>query len=421
MSVEDRLHTLERLLEVTRGINSALDSEPYLQTLIAAGSELTGSAWCSILEFEETGSQLRFVTVPWFHRDTLQKVSVPLSGSITGQAFKDGRPLVVNDVAADGRHFKGVDLATGVQTRSVLAVPLIFKDQSLGVFEAINKSGDAHYTGEDVTVLETLAAQASIIFYNHRLQKRAQSAYEELADLDRMKSDFIAIASHELRTPLGLILGHSTFLRELVDEQYRDQLDTIVRNATRLKEIIDNLSSVDNFQSGLARLRRQKISLARIIDDVVASYREDAAEKKVTLTVQQPHDPLQVDADGDKIAVALSNLVKNAISFTDPGGQVAVVSDLQAGNVKVSVIDNGIGIPAKDLPRIFERFYQVESHLTRRHGGMGLGLSVAKVMIEMHGGKIWAESIEGKGTNFSFTLPAGGDQPSKSAEHVFIS
>jgi signal transduction histidine kinase len=114
---------------------------------------------------------------------------------------------------------------------------------------------------------------------------------------------------------------------------------------------------------------------------------------------------LLVDADGSKLAIALSNLVKNAITFTDTGGQVLIKTELSPGYVKVSVIDNGVGIPARDLPRVFERFFQVESHLTRRHGGMGLGLSVAKVMIEMHGGRIWVESVEGKGSNFTFLLP----------------
>ncbi len=112
-----------------------------------------------------------------------------------------------------------------------------------------------------------------------------------------------------------------------------------------------------------------------------------------------------VEGDAPKISIALSNLVKNGITFSDSGGNVSVQAEKIPGYVKVSVTDDGIGIPSKDLPRVFERFYQVESHLTRRHGGMGLGLSVAKVMIEMHGGRIWGESEEGKGSNFTFILP----------------
>jgi two-component system sensor histidine kinase VicK len=126
-----------------------------------------------------------------------------------------------------------------------------------------------------------------------------------------------------------------------------------------------------------------------------------------------------VDGDASKIGVALSNLIKNSTAFTDAQGHVFVVAEKIPGYVKVSVIDDGIGIPSKDLPRIFDRFYQVESHLTRKHGGMGLGLSVAKVMVELHGGRIWAESVEGKGSNFTFILPVDSGQ-ADAASRVFV-
>jgi signal transduction histidine kinase len=227
--------------------------------------------------------------------------------------------------------------------------------------------------------------------------------------LDRLKSDFIAITSHELRTPLGLILGHATFLREIIGDQYHDQLDTIIRNATRLKDIIENLSSMDNYESGAARIRQNKVSIGRVVEDVVASFGDMAKQKQINLKADVGMADLLVEADGSKIAIAIGNLVKNAITFTDKGGNILVKSELESepGYIKVSVQDDGVGIPAKDLPRIFERFFQVESHLTRRHGGMGLGLSVAKSMIEMHGGRLWVESVEGKGSNFIFTLPLG--------------
>jgi two-component system sensor histidine kinase VicK len=109
--------------------------------------------------------------------------------------------------------------------------------------------------------------------------------------------------------------------------------------------------------------------------------------------------------DSEKIGVALTNLIKNSLTFSNPGGHVQVKAEAWRKDIKVSVTDDGIGIPSKDIKRIFERFYQVESHLTRRHGGMGLGLSIAKIMVEMHGGRIWAESVEGQGSRFTFILP----------------
>ena len=293
------------------------------------------------------------------------------------------------------------------------------KGRPLGVLEVVNKIGDTHYTEDDAIILETLAAPAALAVYNADLQRRIEAGDSEIAELDRLKSDFIAITSHELRTPLGLILGHATFLRELLSEEHHEQIDIIIKNASRLKEIIESLSSVDNFQSGAARIRQRAVSMARVIEDVIASFSDMAAQRNITLKADLSRDDLLVEADGGKIAIALSNLVKNAIMFTDGGGHVFVTGDLVPGYVKVSVIDDGIGIPARDLPRIFDRFFQVESHLTRRHGGMGLGLSVAKVMIEMHGGRIWAESMEGKGSNFTFLLPVNPMQ-AEAGSKVFL-
>ncbi len=240
-----------------------------------------------------------------------------------------------------------------------------------------------------------------------------EASLAELAELDRLKSDFIAITSHELRTPLGVILGHATYLRELLEPEYREQLDVIIRNASRLKDIVESAASMDNYRTGHARVRQQAVSIARIIEEVAASFAGMAAERKVALEAAATPEDLLVEADHTKISIALGNLVKNALTFTNEGGHVRIQAESMPGYVKVSVIDDGIGIPRQDLPRVFDRFFQVERHLTRRHNGMGLGLSVAKVMVEMHGGRIWVESVEGKGSSFSFLLPeqAVGNQP----------
>jgi signal transduction histidine kinase len=419
MSTAERVQRLERLLEVTRNLSTALETEPFLQTVIAIASELTASEVASILELDETGNQLQFIAMPWFHRDALQAVKVPLEKSIAGWVYQKGQPLIVQDASSDPRFYKAVDHAAGFETHSILAVPLFFKGQPIGVLEAVNKMNNTNYTEEDVTILETLASQAAITIQNSILERRLQTAYDELAQLDRLKNDFVAITSHELRTPLGLILGHATFLREIADEKYHEQLDVIIRNATRLKEIIDSLANVDNYQSGTARVRSRSVSIVRIIEEVVVSFQDEAQQKQVTLQMDAGKDGLLVEGDARKIAIALSNLVKNAITFTNSGGHVFVTAEQVPGYVKVSVIDDGIGIPAQDLPYIFGRFFQVESHLTRKHSGMGLGLSIAKIMIELHGGRIWVESVEGKGSNFIFLLPLNPAQ-ADAAERVFL-
>jgi signal transduction histidine kinase len=406
---------LERLTNVIASLSNVYELDPFLQTVISAAAELTDSEAASIMEFDEPSAALRFLAAPWHHWEPLRGMQIPLEKSAAGWAFRELKPLRISNVKADARHFSEVDFALAFETHSLLAVPLIVGGKPVGVLEAVNKTS-ADYTEDDTTILETLAAVAALAIRNASLQRRVEAGMTEIAELDRLKNDFIAITSHELRTPLGLILGHATFLRELLGENHREQLDIIIKNASRLKEIVESLSNVDNYENGTARIRKGIVSIARIIEEVVASFSDMASRQNITLKAELGRDDLFVEADGEKISIALSNLVKNAVTFTDKGGHIFVSGESLPGYVKVSVVDDGIGIPAKDLPRVFERFYQVESHLTRRHSGMGLGLSVAKVMIEMHGGRIWAESVEGKGSNFSFLLPVNATQVEGASE-----
>lgn len=297
---------------------------------------------------------------------------------------------------------------------SVLAVPMVFHGEPIGVIETLNKKSGKPFSEDDITLLETLSSQAAVSILSTLMLDEMNRAYEQLEELERKKTDFIAIASHELRTPLGLILGHSSDLYDhCKDASLRPQLEVIVRSAIRLKKIIEDFSNVSGFQTGKARIFHRKLNMTRLIHEVIGSFKKTAHEKNVSLLTQLPQAELIMEGDSEKLILALSNLLENAINFTERGGHVLVSAEKLPGYLKVSVIDDGIGIPAKDLGRVFERFYQVESHLTRRHGGMGLGLSVTKAMIELHNGQIWVESIEGRGSNFTFLLPVRDEIPSK--------
>jgi len=420
MATNERIDHLERLLEVVRGLTAAPDLETFLQNIISEATELTNSELSSILEYDGTADELRFLAMQWYERDLLRPVVVPLDGSAAGWVVRRGQPLIIQDVHVDQRHFKVVDQMTNHNTHSLVAVPLIIRGEVVGVLEALNKKDDAHYTEEDLTILETLGALAAQAMQSMNLTRKLSASSVQLSELERLKSDFIAITSHELRTPLGLILGHAIFLREQAGSQFDEQIDVIIRNATRLKEIVENLSDVDSFQNGSARVKGDRVSMAKIAEDVVALFQPEAEQKNIILKLEPVDQPFYLHADQVKITIALSNLVKNAIQYTETGGIVIVKVEEDSGYVKVSVKDNGIGIPARELPRVFERFYQVETHLSRRYGGMGLGLSVAKAMIELHGGRIWAES-EGKGSTFTFLLPVNLGADTASAFDPYIS
>ena len=200
---------------------------------------------------------------------------------------------------------------------------------------------------------------------------------------------------------------------------YAEQMEVIIRSSLRLKAIIEDLSTIAHKDEGQSRVHRAPFSLAKLVAETCGRFAATASEKKIELGFDVPEDdPLMVEGDRDKIDVALGNLVRNAITFTDAAGQVGIKAEGEAGYVKVFVVDTGIGIPAAEIDRIFDRFYQVESHLTRRHGGMGLGLSIAKAMVEMHGGQIWCESREGTGSLFCFMLPKT-ERQAQAASQVF--
>lgn len=401
----------ERLLELVRNLSSSIELESYLHSLLSAAKELTASASASLLEYDETEKEFFFNSMLWFPGDTVRSARVPMQGSVAGWVFLYNKPVAIDDVTKDARHYKKIDELAGFTTKSILGVPVILREKTIAILEVFNKQEP--YTRADIVITETIAALIAAALQNDLLEHKIIATQDEARDLEQLKNEFIAIASHELRTPLGLILGHATFLKELVkDDDYREQVETIIRNSTRLKEIIESLTNVDNYETGSARLRSHKSAVSRIIEDVAASFNDMAKKKNITLkTEAQPNQELLVDIDGEKIAIVLSNLLKNALMFTNENGQVMIRAEQHLDYIKVSVQDNGIGIPSHDLNNIFDRFYQVESHLTRKHGGMGLGLSVAKVMVEMHGGRIWAESKEGEGSVFSFLLPVRKTEP----------
>jgi signal transduction histidine kinase len=412
----NRIRQLERIVEISRFLSSTHDLTRLLQAVVDVACELTRSEAASIMLFDPASGELRFEAAPDFQRNSLKSITVPLESSVAGWIFTHARPMVLQDAAADPRVYREVDKTLKSQTKSLLGIPLLVNQKPIGVIEAINKKDKGQYTEDDLNVLETLSGQAAIAIENARLVKKLQDANAELMRLDRMKSDFIAIASHELRTPLGLILGHSTFLKESVQEPFQEQLDVIIRSAMRLKEIIEDMATIAHEEKGQSRVRKEEFSISGLIVDVAKKFLDEARRKGINLEVNTPpNNPLNITGDKEKITVVLSNLIENALTFTDEGGQVGVKAEKDEGYVKVMVMDTGIGIPEKEQERIFDRFYQVESHLTRRHGGMGLGLSIAKAMVEMHNGQIWCESKEGMGSLFCFVLPIDEDKASAAA------
>jgi signal transduction histidine kinase len=279
------------------------------------------------------------------------------------------------------------------------------KDEVIGAMELLNKLDEHGFGQDDIQIASTLAAQAAIAIENARLLDQLQSAYDDLAELDELKSNFVSIASHELRTPLSVILGYASFLREEVSGEASEQVSIVLQSAMRLRSLIDDMVNLRHVETGEALLEREIFSIKELLSEVSKEFAQVAEAKQQILRVHLPDDPLKIDADQQKVYLILANLLSNAIKFTPSEGRVQVSAQRKGEEIWISVMDTGIGIPQREYNRIFDRFYQVEPSLTRRYEGMGLGLSIAKSMVELHDGRIWVDSVLGKGSRFTVVLP----------------
>jgi two-component system phosphate regulon sensor histidine kinase PhoR len=228
-----------------------------------------------------------------------------------------------------------------------------------------------------------------------------------LKQLESARTDFVANVSHELRTPLSLIKGYvETLLDGAKDnpEVAERFLRTIERNAERLKLLIDDLLTISELESGRLQLNVQPLNLTRLAEKVLMDFQTRAGQKSINLVNEVPD--LTVAGDAGRLEQVLDNLVDNAIKYGREQGKVIISARPAQATVEVSVEDDGPGIPAESLERVFERFYRVDKARSREQGGTGLGLSIVKHIVLAHRGQVWAESEPGKGTTFHFTLPA---------------
>jgi signal transduction histidine kinase len=243
-----------------------------------------------------------------------------------------------------------------------------------------------------------------------RVRRELQDALDQLKELDRLKSKFFANISHELRTPLTLILAPVEELLHAIDDPARRRyLEVVRKNASRLLRMIDDLLDLSRVDAGGLRLNVAQVDLRAIAAAVHENSQPAAIAKSITFNLHGDRSTHKVFGDAHRLEIVLTNLVSNAIKFTHEGGRIELYVTEEDGGTRVSVVDTGPGIPEEDLPRVFERFYQVGSQDRRREGGVGIGLALAKELVELHGGSIGVASTEGKGSTFTVFFPFGRD------------
>jgi signal transduction histidine kinase len=292
---------------------------------------------------------------------------------------------------------------------SGMCLPLLIRGTAIGALE-LHLPADELVDEERRAQLEAAAEQCAQALERAALYSLEQVRREELERSNRMKDDFLGIVSHELRTPLSAILGWARMLKRGVVNSgaARERaLDAIERNATLQARLVDDLLDVSRIVSGKLELETSNVDLASIVDAALDSVRPTLLAKGLEVRLSMTHDNATVLGDARRLQQVVWNLLTNAIKFTAPGGRIDL-SVARAGRiVRMSVRDNGVGIPADVLPYVFERFKQADGSATRRHGGLGLGLSIVRHVVEAHGGGVHALSAgEGEGTEIVVELPA---------------
>jgi signal transduction histidine kinase len=403
--MEARISSLERVLKLMQVINSTLEQSPLLDIIVQVATQVTDTGSASVMLVDEQTGELRFAAVAGQESAHVKPIVVPMDGSIAGTVVKENKSLLIRDAQSDPRWFQSADEISGYVTRSIIAVPMQLHGKVIGVMEAVNKRSGVEMSWDDVEILSKIATQAAIAINNARMLAELQAAYDELNELDRMKSEFISIAAHELRTPLSLILGYATFLRADASGKAKEQVEVVLQSAMRLRSLIDDMVNLREVDSGEATLVIEPCTLQELVQTGIQEIGYIVEAKEQTISLALPEQPITVEADRDKMTLVMVNLLSNAVKFTGQGGRLGIQAGVKDESAWLTVWDTGVGISPDQLDRIFDRFYQVETSLMRRHEGIGLGLAIVEEMIELHHGQVRVESQEGKGSAFTITIP----------------
>ncbi|GAB4489719.1 MAG: hypothetical protein OHK0031_13360 [Anaerolineales bacterium] len=405
---DPRLQQLEKLVDISVSLNSTFNLDELLQTIIKTATEILDCEAASILLYDEKRNRLFFAAASNMEARQMAQIPVPVDGSLAGTIFREGKAITLNNVKEDARHYNGVSQQINFEDTNLLGVPMRIRDKGVGVLEALNKRG-GDFTPADEKLLSVLASQAAVAIYNARLIQALQQAYENLSETDRLKSNFLALASHELRTPLGIIIGYASFIQQEKNAEVSDHAERVLAAASQMRSIIESMTSLHLLQAKGMTFHPRVVPIQQVINAAYEEMREIASEMKHTVSFDLPEQSLLVTADPEKLIPAFVNVFNNAIRFTPSGGKITISARPQRGNILIAIADTGIGLAAEQLPKIFQEFYQVEPHNTRRYGGLGIGLTIAKGLIETQGGRIWAESEGlGKGTTIKVLLPPTG-------------
>ncbi len=402
---------LTALSEVGRAVSSTLDLEAVLTTIVSRAVQLTQMEGGVVFEYDEL--------VEEFVQRAAAETGGVLARARRGVRYRKGEgalgrtaitrePVQVADITIPGAYESRVRenlIESGV--RAILAVPMVHQGRLIGCL-GITRNQPGDFPGETIKLLQTFATQSALAIQNARLFREIEDKSRQLEAASQHKSEFLANMSHELRTPLNAIIGFSEVLSDRMfgelNEKQDEYLKDIYASGTHLLSLINDILDLSKIEAGRMELELTDFDLPTAIENALMLIRERAGRRSIALHTNIDNQLGQIQADERKLRQVVLNLLSNAIKFTPEGGRIEVSATPKDGLVEVSVSDTGIGIAPGDQEKVFEEFRQVGT-AAKKVEGTGLGLTLCRKFVELHGGRIWVKSDLGAGSTFTFTIP----------------
>jgi signal transduction histidine kinase len=402
---------LTALGEVSQALSSTVDLDTVLTTIVNRAVHLSGADGGQIFEYDEVAEEFQ----PRASNEVEDVVAATQHTRLRKGEGAVGRMAVtreaiqIPDIAIEGAYesrARGALLRSG--RHALLAVPLLSEQHIVGGL-VISRNAAGAFPAEVVELLKTFATQSALAIQNARLFREIADKSQQLEAASRHKSEFLANMSHELRTPLNAVIGFSEVLLQrmfgALNDKQDEYLKDIYASGQHLLSLINDILDLSKIEAGRMELVPAPFHLPTALENAVTLVKERAARHGIALHLDLDPRIDQLVGDERKVKQVVLNLLSNAVKFTPEGGRISLTAVRRDSSVEITVTDTGIGIAPEDQAAIFEEFRQVGSDETRKQEGTGLGLTLAKKFVELHGGRIWVESKLGTGSTFTFTLP----------------
>ena len=400
----------ETLLDLSKRMGSILDFGRLMETLVHGLVRGVPLTHCVLMIYDAQRSAFVVYREDATVGEGVRAVAIRGDSRIVQWLNQTGRVLVKEEVKLNPEIAAYFETAEGEldAIKATLIVPLKIESKLTGILLVGEKLSGDIFDDQELEVLAVLANQVAISLENARLYEELSESNAQLLQASRLKSQFLASMSHELRTPLNSIIGFSKVLLNRFDGELTERQETYIRSVhnsgAHLLQLINGILDFSRIEAGKLEMISEELDLHELIDECVESSMPLARGQQMKLEKNVPLELPPLSGDRTKVKQILLNLLSNAIKFTAQGRiLVSVVAEPDA--IRVSVADTGIGIREDDLAHLFEPFQQLDNPVARSAGGTGLGLAISKKFVELHGGRIWAESRENQGSTFHFTLP----------------